>query len=130
MSVPGKVFPSLREALHHTATSGVVPMKALAAELDWSPSQLSMATTLGTENPRTFPADDEHLLRLIQRTGDHSFLLTLADLLHCEVRPKVVDVPGLLQDVQREIRVIAPKLQMVLDMALPNGPTPGGARRR
>lgn len=112
----GQVFQSLREAIHHTFTRSKVPMKALAAEMDWSPSQLSMATTLGEENARPFPADDEHLIKGQKLTGDYSILLTMADLLGCEVRLKQDSTPELLAEVKQEIRLLMPKIQMILEI--------------
>jgi hypothetical protein len=91
-------------------------MKAIAAELDWSPSQLSMATTLGDDNARPFPADDAHLVKLCRVTGDHSVLYTLADLLGYEVQPRADTTPKLLSELQTELRALMPKFQMVLDL--------------
>lgn len=108
-------FPTLREAIHHTVTRSGVPMKAIAADLDWSPSQLSMATTLGDEG-RPFPADDAHLVKLMRLTDDHSVLMTLAELLGYEVRAKESQLPRLVAEVRDELRVLAPKIQMILDL--------------
>lgn len=112
----GKLYPSLREAIHGTASASKLPMKQLAAELDWSPSDFSMRTTLGGDSVRVFPADDEHLVKLLKVTGDHSVLLTLADLLGYEVRPKEERTAELLAEVQRDLKAFMPKFQMVLDL--------------
>ena len=47
--IKGRAFRSLREAVHHTATQNG-PMKNIASDLDWSPSELCLRTTLGTDN--------------------------------------------------------------------------------
>lgn len=120
-----RVFPTLREAIHATAVGAKLPMKALAAELDWSPSELSMRTTLGGDSSRHFPADDEHLVRIQKLTGDVAILATMADLLGFELAPKRERVAELLADVQHEIRQLMPKVQLVLDM----GAEASGERR-
>src|SRR5574337_1239039 len=112
----GRVYGSLREALHATATGAKLPMKALAAELDWSPSELSMRTTLGGDNGRAFPADDEHLIRIQRVTEDASVLYTMADLLGFELLPKRERTAELLAQVQRDLRQLMPRMQMVLDI--------------
>jgi hypothetical protein len=112
----GRVFGSLRDALHATATGAKLPMKALAAELDWSPSELSMRTTLGGDNGRAFPADDEHLIRMQRVTEDVSVLYTMADLLGFEVLPKRERTAELLVQVQRDLRELMPRIQMVLNI--------------
>lgn len=93
----GTPFHTLREAIHSTATSGGVPMKSLAADLDLSPSNLSQRTTLGEEGI-PFPADDR-LIRIQQLTGDHSILATMADALGYELKPKTDRYPEMLQHV-------------------------------
>lgn len=124
-----QVYESVREAIYYTVAKARMPMKALAAELDWSPSQLSMATTLGEDNARPFPADDAHLVRLMRVTGDHSVLHTLASLLGYELRPRAEAVPALLQEVQQEIRRLAPKMQLLLDLGAGTAPPAAPARR-
>jgi len=116
VTADGRIFPSLREAIHGTAVTSKLPMKALAAELDYSPSELSMRTTLGGDSSRHFPADDEHLVKLLRVTGDHSVLFTLADLLGYEVRPKEARTAELLVSLQGEIRALMPRIQMALDL--------------
>lgn len=112
----GFVFASLREAIHATATRAPVPMKALAIELDWSPSELSMRTTLGEDNARAFPADDAHLLKLMQVTGDHSVLLTLADKLGYELVTKRDRVPEIVEQVRGQLVDLTKQVQLLLDM--------------
>lgn len=114
----GRVFSSLREAIHATATASRLPMKALASELDWSPSELSMRTTLGGDSGRAFPADDEHLIRIQRVTDDVSVLYTMADLLGFEVVPKKERTAALLAEVQRDLRELMPRMQMVLDIGV------------
>lgn len=114
----GRVCSSLREAIHETVTQAGMPMKALAAELDWSPSHLSMMTTLGEENARPFPADDAHLIRMMRVTNNLSVLLTMADLLGFEVSPKRDAVPAMVAELKEELRRLVPKIQMVLDLDL------------
>lgn len=121
-----KVFPSLRDAIHATATKGTPPMKALASELDWSPSELSMRTTLGDDNARPFPADDAHLVRLMQITGDHSILATLADKLGYELMPKRDRIPEIVSGLRDDFLALNRKFQLVLDMP---GMAPAGPRR-
>jgi len=125
--VTGRVYGSLRDALHATATGARVPMKALAAELDWSPSELSMRTTLGGDNGRAFPADDEHLIKLQRVTEDVSVLYTMAELLGFEVVPKRERTAELLVQVQRDLRELMPRIQMVLNIGVE--PPGKGAKR-
>jgi len=91
-------------------------LKAIAAELDWSPSELSMRLALAGDNARAFPCDDEHLVKLLRVTGDHSVLYTLADLLGYEVRPKEQRTAELLVSLQGDIRALMPRIQMALDL--------------
>jgi hypothetical protein len=99
-----KAFRSIREAIHHTASASGVPMKALAADLDYSPSDLSMRVTLSDEG-RPFPADDR-LIRLQQLTGDHSILATMADALGYELKLKADRYPEMLQHVASSLEHI------------------------
>jgi len=122
----GHVFPTIREALNATATGAQQPMKALAAELDWSPSELSHRTTLGGDSLKPFPADDEHLVKLMRVTGNASVLFTLADLLGYEVRPKEARLGELLAELKQDIVRLTPKMQMVLDL----GELPGKSKAR
>ena len=98
-----RVFPTLREAIHHTATRSGKSMKEIAAELDWSPTMLSFVTTLGEDNQRGFPVDEAHLVRLMTFTEDYSPLATLADKLGFELVPKrertAEEVSALRQDL-------------------------------
>lgn len=113
----GQVFRTLRESIHHTVTRSGIPMKAIAAELDMSPSTLSMATTLGDDNARAFPADDAHLVKLIEITGDASILMTLADRLGYELRPKPQKAAAeLLEEVRDGLRTFMPLVQQVLEI--------------
>lgn len=112
----GTAFESLREAIHHTATASGVPMKSLAADLDFSPSNLSMRTTLG-EDGLPFPAD-ERLVRLQRITGDLSVLLTMAAKLGCEVHPKRDHLPEILTDIQRTQQELSRKIQQ-LELTVP-----------
>lgn len=74
-----RIYRSVRDAVHHAA-HGVESIKALAADLDMSPSALSMSTVLSDgENARPFPA--EKLADLCAITGNYSPLLTLAEQL-------------------------------------------------
>jgi hypothetical protein len=84
----GRVFATMRDAINHAATRSGKSQKEIAGELDWSPTMLSLATTLGEENARPFPCDDAHLVRMMAYTGDHSPLLTLADKLGYELVPR------------------------------------------
>jgi len=104
MTGAGRVSLTLRDAIHATATGAKMPMKALAAELDWSPSELSMRTTLGGDSARPFPADDDHLIRIQRVTGDCSILATMADLLGYELTPKKERLGELLAQVQQQIK--------------------------
>ena len=88
-------------------------MKTLAAELDWSPSELSRRTTLGDDNSLSFPADDR-LIRIQSLTGDHSILLTMAEALGYEVHPKQDRMPELVQQLTTEARRLNDNIQMVL----------------
>ncbi len=109
----GKAFGSLREAIHHTATRGGRSRKEIAAELDYSPSDLSMRTTLGEENARPFPADDR-LIKLQQLTGDHSILATMAEALGFDLQPKQERVPELVAQLAQEAKRLNESIQLVL----------------
>lgn len=111
-----RVFGSLREAIHATATSAKQPMKVLAAELDWSPSELSHRTTLGGDAIRPFPADDEHLIKLMRVTGDYSPLATIADLCGFEIAPKKDRWPELVTELKQEAQRLSDRIQLVLDL--------------
>lgn len=107
-----KVFGTIREAIHATATANG-SMKTLAAELDWSPSELSRRTTLGDDNALSFPADDR-LVKIQRLTGDHSILLTMAEALGYEVRPKQDRLPEILDQIQRKQSELSEAYQLVL----------------
>jgi hypothetical protein len=118
----GKVFGTIREAINTTATANG-PMKPLASELDWSPSEFSRRTTLGDDNTLAFPADDR-LIRIQQLTGDHSILLTMASALGYEVSPKQERMPEIVQQLAAEAKRLNESIQLVL--ATPwIGPTKG-----
>lgn len=107
-----KTFRTLREAIHFTATSSGVPMKSPAADLDYSPSDLSMRVTLSDEG-RAFPADDR-LIRLQQLTGDHSILATMAEALGYELHPKQERLPELVSELATEAKRLNENIQLVL----------------
>jgi hypothetical protein len=123
-----KAFRTIREAIHHTATACGVPMKALAADLDYSPSDLSMRTTLA-EDARAFPADDR-LIRLQELTGDHSILATMADRLGYEVRPKADRYPELLQRLTSRLDEIHSEFAQLKIMIPLADSVPAGKRGR
>jgi len=127
--IKGQTFPTLREAVHHTATQNG-PMKIIAAELDWSPSDLCLRTTLGTDNARPFPLDDplERAIRIQQVTGDHSILATMADRLGFEVRPKQDRMPELVQNLAEQAKKLTAAIQLVLSVPLVQQPAKGGKR--
>ncbi len=107
-----KAFGSIREAIHHTASNSGVPMKALAADLDYSPSDLSMRVTL-SDDGRPFPADDR-LIRIQQVTGDHSIVATMAEALGYELHPKQERVPELVAQLAHEAKRLNESIQLVL----------------
>lgn len=111
-----RAFRTIREAINATATSNG-SMKTLASELDWSPSELSRRTTLGEENTLTFPADDR-LIRLQQLTGDHSILVTMAEALGYEVRPRTDRLPDILKGIQQTQQELSRKIQQ-LELTVP-----------
>lgn len=113
----GRAFPSLRESIHATATTYRPGMKALAAELDWSPSELSMRTTLGGDSARPFPADDEHLVKLMRVTKDYAVLFTMAALLGFEVTPKQERVADLLVETQKGMAALHKQMELILELA-------------
>lgn len=115
MSV-SRVFPTIREAVHATATSGKLTMKALAAELDYSPSELSMRTTLGGDSARPFPCDDDHLVRMMKATQDYSVLFSLADQCGFELQPKKERVAEMVAELQRDVLNLGPRIQMLLEI--------------
>ena len=108
----GQTFEGIREAIHHTATASGVPMKSLAADLDLSPSNLSMRTTLGTDGI-PFPADDR-LIKLQQLTGDHSILSTMDEALGYELHPKQERLPELVASLIAEHKRLNESVQLVL----------------
>jgi regulatory protein CII len=108
-----RVFPTVREAIHATAT-GVPSMKGLAAELDMSPSELSHRTTLGGESSKPFPADD-NLVRLQRATGDFSVLATMANLCGFELRPKEERMPDVVTELAATLTRMMPAMQMVME---------------
>jgi hypothetical protein len=107
-----KAFRTIREAIHHTASNAGVPMKSLASDLDYSPSDLSMRVTLSDEG-RPFPADDR-LIKLQQLTGDHSILSTMADALGYELHPKQERLPELVASLIAEHKRLNDSVQLVL----------------
>lgn len=108
------MFPSIREALHATATGARQPMKVLAADLDYSPSELSMRTTLGGDSARTFPLDDEHAVRIQQITGDHSVLYTMCDKLGYDPpRAKDRDVTKMVAEARASVTEAVKKFQQL-----------------
>lgn len=107
-----KTFRSLREAIYHTASQSGVPMKSLAADLDYSPSDLSMRVTLSEEG-RPFPADDR-LIKIQQLTGNHSILATMAEALGYELHPKRERMPELVQALAAEAKRLNESIQLVL----------------
>jgi hypothetical protein len=100
-------------------------MKALAAELDWSPSELSHRTTLGGDGSRPYPADDDHLIRIQRVTGDCSILATMADLLGYELTPKKERLGELLTQVQQQIKSAQEQMKQ---LSLELGETKGRGR--
>src|SRR5689334_6776259 len=119
-----RIFPTLREAIHATATGSVVPMKAHASELDYSPSELSMRTTLGGESARPFPANDdqERLIRLQRVTNDVSVLATMADLLGYEIIEKRDRTPERVAALVAEVQALNRRVEQLV---LPTVPGPG-----
>lgn len=96
-----RVYPTIREAVNATATSYRLGMKHLAAELDYSPSDLSHRTTLGGDSARPFPADD--LVGLMRVTGDYSILATIADLCGFQIEPKKERVGEMVADLNARL---------------------------
>jgi hypothetical protein len=92
------IYPSLREAIYYTVARSKLSTAALAAELGWTPSQLSRHTSLDGASALPFPCD-ERLVKLMQITGDHSILYTMADLLGYDVVPKAERLPEMLADL-------------------------------
>lgn len=95
-------YRTLRESIHHAAHGFSGGMKALAMELDFAPSALSMATVISEgENARPFPA--EKLIELCRITGNTSPLHTLAEALGYEVRRRD-DLHAIAADLDRHAR--------------------------
>ena len=86
-----------------------------------------MRTTLGGDSGRPFPADDEHLIKIQRVTEDVSLLYTMAELLGFEVVPKRERTAELLVQVQRDLRELMPRIQMVLNIGAE--PASKGAKR-
>ncbi len=122
----GRVFPTLREAIHHTATRSGRSMKEIAAELDWSPTMLSFVTTLGEDNAKTFPLDNR-LIRLMEFTGDISPLMTLADKLGYDLTPKRDQTAQIVEAFRSEVADLNRRMEQLL---LNLEPTPKGKGKR
>lgn len=127
MPLAPSVYGSLREAITATATRSALPMKALASELDWSPSELSHRTTLGGENSRPFPADDEHFIKLMRVTGDCSILATIADLLGFEIVPKRERLAEMVTGLNERLATIQSDMRQ-LTLVLGDERKKGGGR--
>ena len=108
----GRVFPSIQEAIYHTAHSSGVDMKVIAAELDYSPSNLSSRATI-TENP-TAPFPASKLIHLQKITNDHSVVATMAEALGYELHTKADRMPELVQALTAEARRLTDSIQLVL----------------
>lgn len=108
----GRIFPSLQEAIYHSAHSSGVDMKVIAAELDYSPSNLSTRATI-TENP-VAPFPSSKLVTLQHITNDISILMTMADRLGYEIRPKQERMPELIGHLATEAKRLNESIQLVL----------------
>lgn len=108
------MFTTVRDAIHATATGAKQPMKVLAGELDWSPSELSHRTTPGGDSSKPFPADDDHLVKLMRVTGDYSILATLADLCGFELQPKRERLGELVTELKADARGLAQKIEQLV----------------
>ena len=114
----GRAFPTLREAIHSTATLNGT-MKAIASELDWGQSELSMRIALGGDSARPFPADDEHLIKIMLVTGDHSIFFTIAERLGYDVTPKKEQTAAQIASLHRDVQDMARRMsQLVLDLGV------------
>jgi hypothetical protein len=107
-----KAFRTIPEAIHATY-SDHADKKSLAADLDYSPSNLSQRTSLSEDAQYPFPATDR-LIRLQEITGNVSILLTMADRLGFEVRPKAERMPELVEHLTAEARRLNDSIQLVL----------------
>ena len=117
----GRTFHTLQEAIYHTTHGSGVDMKVIAAELDYSPSNLSARTTI-IENPAApFPASK--LISLQQITKDHSALSTMADALGYELHPKAERIPELVQALTAEAKRLTDSIQLVLATPWVSPPT-------
>ena len=123
----GRVFATVREAIHAAAYCDPAKLKHLAAELDWSPSELSMRITLASESARPFPTDDLHLIRLMQITGDHSPLVTIADKMGYDVVPKRERMAEMVSTLNDDVKQLGSRVQqLVLEL----GELHPGSRKR
>lgn len=111
-----RAFPSMREAIHATATTGPLSMKDLAAELDWAPSELSMRTTLGGESSRAFPADDGRLVTMMRTQGNFSPLATLAAACGFDLAPKKERQAEMIVALQRDAKELGQRIQLLLEI--------------
>lgn len=125
MPVDTEIHRTLRDAIHHTYANHP-EKKTLAADLDWSPSELSQRTTLGAEG-RSFPADDalERIIILMRETGDYSYLATLADKCGWELRAKQERMPELLDHLAAETKRLNESIQLVLSTPWVTQPAKG-----
>lgn len=114
-SLAPRVFGTLREAIHATASQSGMSLRALAGDLDWSPSELSMRIALGGDSARAFPADDAHLVRMMQVTKNYSVLATLADLLGFDITPKEQRMPEIAARLSAQFAEAMPALQLVME---------------
>jgi len=117
-----RVYASIREAVHAVASTGRLSMKQLAPELDWSPSELSMRTTLGGDRMRMFPLDDGRLVKMMKAQDDYSPLATLANDCGFELRAKERDVTKMVADAKASVSEAVKKFQqLILELDAPKG---------
>jgi hypothetical protein len=109
-----RIFSSLRDAVHSTATTGKLSMKGLAAEIDYSPSELSMRITLGGDSARPFPCDEDHLVKMMKVQEDYSILFTLADQCGFELQPKKERLAEMVMEMRRSIEQLIPRAEQIL----------------
>jgi hypothetical protein len=110
----GRIYPTLREATHETY-SNHSNKQGLAWDLEWDKAEISNRTSQA-DAYRPFPADDpkERLVTFMQKTGDLSYLMTLADKLGCEIKIKADRLPELVQALTSEAKRLTDSIQLVL----------------
>jgi hypothetical protein len=98
-----KIYSTLREATHETY-SACSDKQGLAWDLEWDKAEMSNRTTQA-DGYRPFPADDkkERLVGFMLKTGNFSYLMTLAEKCGYEISPKRDRLPEMLASTGQQV---------------------------